>query len=368
LTRASWPILGVCLLSACAGGSPTAPTAGALADRSHTLSVTAAATDSIAIGGTVTDREMRTPIEGVTVSISDPPGDAGITTTTGSDGTYRLSGIKSTRFTVQFAHEGYLPYSFEYSFRLGTERFDLITQLAPNALLPGEPKFTFDPEVSALDQEVIREGIRLAQDYLPPAVGRGVVATTHIFATVNASTRPGTTAMAGGHRIDVYVNSQGWQTSTSIKKRKIMVHEYFHVLQGEVGWPGMANTEGARWLLEGAAEYVGYRAIIDTGLVSYATVRNCQMANVAGGTPLAPLAALEGQGFTDASGPTYPLAWLATEKASQRNLGTLGLFWMSGDGWRNKFHAAFGVDLEQFYTAFEAERRDYRTGQTGCNF
>jgi hypothetical protein len=344
-----------CFLSACTGGSPTAPTANAAAAPSIFQAATAADTVTTTIGGTVRDRQNGAPIAGVTVAIVDPQADARVTGATDSNGIYRLSGITSTRFTVQFAHESYLTYSFEYSFRLGTERLDLTTQLAPGAIIPGEPAFTFDPEVSIADQELIREGIRLAQTYLPPAVGRGVVASTMIAVTVLPSTRPGTTAMANGHRIDVFVNSQGWQNATRVQKLKI-------------SWPGFYNSEGARWLMEGAAEYVGYRAVIDAGLVSYDTVRNCQVSNVSSGTPLPPLSTLEGQAFNETPGATYGLAWLAVEKSTQRNLGTLALYWSPSDSWRSAFRSAFGVDLDAFYTSFETERRDYRPRSSACSF
>ena len=120
--------------------------------------------------------------------------------------------------------------------------------------------------------------------------------------------------------------------------------------------------------MEGAAEYVGYRAVVDTGLVSYDTVRNCQVSNVAGGTPIAPLSTLEGQAFNESPGATYGLAWLAVEKSTQRNLGTLPLYWSPSDSWRSAFRSAFGVGLDEFYASFEAERRDYRARSNACSF
>lgn len=355
-------------IAACTRSSPTAPSPPAVngAQRLNVFSATDVVTTTI--GGVVRDRDTGRPIPDVAVSIVEPAIDSSITAITDADGTYRLSGIASTLFTVRFTHRRYETFSFQYSFRLGTERTDLFTQLTPTLVLGG-PVFIFEEGVAAADQELIRQGIELADTYFPAAVGRGVLGETIIRTTLTPPQRTGTSAQANGHAIDVYASTQGWQQAGRIAKLKIMVHEYFHVLQGEVNWPGMRGTPGAIWMLEGAAEYVGYRAVIDSGLVSYDVVRNCQMSNVTFGTRLPALSTLEGQAFNNTQGATYGLAWLAVEKSTQRNLGNLTLYWLFGGTWQRAFETAFGLALEPFYEAFEAERADYRPlRNTTCNF
>jgi hypothetical protein len=85
------------------------------------------------IGGTIREVETGRPIGGVTVRIVTPAVDAGLSTTSNDNGSYRLEGIQSTTFTVEFTHPNYQTLRFEYTFRPGTERLDLTTQLFPGS-------------------------------------------------------------------------------------------------------------------------------------------------------------------------------------------------------------------------------------------
>ena len=51
------------------------------------------------------------------------------------------------------------------------------------------------------------------------------------------------------------------------------MHEFFHILQGEVGWP----NQPIEWLFEGSAEYVGYAGVIQNGMITDAAVRACEV-------------------------------------------------------------------------------------------
>lgn len=77
------------------------------------------------IGGRVFDATNNRAISGATVEVLG----AGLRTTTDGNGQYRLAGINAVTFTTRYSHPAYRTLDFEYTFRPGTERLDLVTGL-----------------------------------------------------------------------------------------------------------------------------------------------------------------------------------------------------------------------------------------------
>ena len=51
----------------------------------------------------------------------------------------------------------------------------------------------------------------------------------------------------------IYIGSPYWPRATIRSKQKVIAHEFFHIVQQDLGWSGVLI-----WLVEGSAEYVGY--------------------------------------------------------------------------------------------------------------
>jgi hypothetical protein len=143
-----------------------------------------------------------------------------------------------------------------------------------------------------------------------------------------------------------------------VQRTKTVVHELFHLLQGEVAWPGPRGG----WLHEGSAEYVGYAATIEWGMATYTEVRDCQTANYFGaGGPSAPaLPAISFEPTSPVLG-RYIIAWHAWDRLLRGpgNLARLVAYWTGS------FESAFGIGESQFYTDFEQYRNELR--QPGGN-
>ena len=98
----------------------------------------------------------------------------------------------------------------------------------------------------------------------------------------------GRTAEAGSENIFVFTSSRGWDQASDMNRLKTMTHEYFHVLQFHLLGSGLAReitttppdqlrASGPTWLMEGAAELVGYSAVADSGFQSIREIKKQQL-------------------------------------------------------------------------------------------
>jgi hypothetical protein len=146
---------------------------------------------------------------------------------------------------------------------------------------------------------------------------------------------------------------------------KICVHELFHVLQNRLaGVDGVIGPRadsqvpvgGPRWLIEGSAEYMGYRAIGDAGLYPFAQAFGDQLSQAR--TETVTLESLETLPGINAAGPNgaYPLRFIAVDFVTQkRGLAALAQFWRTigtGVSWQDAFLGSFGESISQFYSDF----------------
>ena len=222
--------------------------------------------------------------------------------------------------------------------------------------------FQIDSGVSAEDEAYVREGVRLAQDFLAATFGLDV--TAPVTFEVEAGDPGGRSAAGtyGSGRVGIETAHPVWTEAGALQRTKIVVHEYFHLLQDDLL---NGHERGPLWLMEGAAEYVAYLAVAERGLIPYDAVRDYHY----GGVAFNPLLALEdlessaGFAVANESCCAYSLAPLAVEVLTvSRGIAAITDYYSRlgrGDDPQDAFEAAFGVALEDFYPAFAVQRQGF---------
>ena len=235
----------------------------------------------------------------------------------------------------------------------------------------GPYTFVFDPGTSAADQALIGEATRLAHDFFQSAFGRTIERPTEIRGLLNAqgcgAGGGGAAAFTGIGFVTFCVGNQGWSQPRPITRRKIVVHEIYHVMQFERRWLGNAQqNSGPLWIIEGAAEVVGYRGIDSAGLLPYDTARGCQVREFTDFAMREPpglpnLSELESnQAWGQTRGPSYTVAMTGMDQLlSTRSLTALNSYMdavAGGTAWQTAFQNAFGQSTSAFYAQFPAYR------------
>jgi hypothetical protein len=152
----------------------------------------------------------------------------------------------------------------------------------------------------------------------------------------------------------------------------VSAHEYVHVLQSELGCLDH-NAPRFRWLVEGMAEEVAWRALISGGRVSNAHVERTMRTDALPprgliGRGLYPLAAYERADGADREYALWHLAVrrllrsAADARAVPRAHPEVGLRRFcervgAGIEWQRAFERSFGMPVGRFYYEFEAFRR-----------
>ncbi len=122
---------------------------------------------------------------------------------------------------------------------------------------------------------------------------------------------------------------------------------FFHILQQQVGFSG----DG--WVLEGSAEYTGYKFTADYGLMPFATIKSW-LTNNCGASNEPSLRDLEISFI--APDNRYVIAWHAWDYLLDGpGFSAIGRYLGFGI-----FSGAFGKRLNQFYDDFEVYRRTLR--------
>src|SRR5258708_32090083 len=141
---------------------------------------------------------------------------------------------------------------------------------------PGDPRgmyFSVGPGVSAQSIADMHEGIDRVAAYLARAAGgdRSRIATARIVVG-NGTEQYCCLAHLDG--IDIVTSNAAWAMppaaapdtwTVDTERTELAAHEYVHVWQGERG--GNACMLGPRWLSEGMAESLAYRALLAGGLL-----------------------------------------------------------------------------------------------------
>jgi hypothetical protein len=230
--------------------------------------------------------------------------------------------------------------------------------------------------VSGSELRVIRRGLRLTSRYMGNALGRTV--TGHVEARVARSNgcRPfqsvGEAIVGQAERgfLCIDTASPAWRwlmLKDRIAASASAGHEYVHVLQGELGCLRSPAKERFRWVLEGMADTIAWRALVEGDRITERRVAREIREDGAYDRNLEPLRRYETEGGRD---PEYALWHLAVRRlltgavasrAAPARRPELSLRKFC-DGiaarqpWRSAFARSFGLSVDRFYAAFEAAR------------
>ena len=177
------------------------------------------------------------------------------------------------------------------------------------------------------------------------------------------------TAVGMSGALIVNAASSSWAPASDTQRSKIIAHEIYHVVQnawiggdliGRVGDDAVPRG-GPRWLIEGSAEFIAYRAVAAAALVDFAAARAEQIRRSRDtSAPLRDLELLAG--MNQAGQAAYPLSFIAVEfLIRERSPTALANFWrsiVSGKTWEQAFEAEFGRSIDAFYVEFESYRRN----------
>lgn len=225
--------------------------------------------------------------------------------------------------------------------------------------------FTLSASTSASDQRLIMDSVQFAHTYFASALGRTIARPTTVrtAATGEAGCASGNSAAATTSGEVIFCpGNLGWTANGPIARRKITMHEMFHILQFEMGWIGVP-TPGPEWMIEGAAEFVGFRATAEQGALPFDTALGCMAKEVSDFARTNPpglpnLSAIELRGpFRSTIGPLYALSMLGVDRLSPggaTRLRTFGEAIGAGSIPQPAFLSAFGVTLSSFYDAWPA--------------
>ena len=175
-----------------------------------------------------------------------------------------------------------------------------------------------------------------------------------------------TTAVAAPRRTWVYTGSASWLGRDDATRAKILAHEAFHVMQYEFAGPrGLDGgfddipSAGPQWLVEGAAEYIGYRAIASQGLIGMGEIRAQWISRTKLTTSA--LRARETSRGLFAEPEPYQISPLAVDFLLAARPDALLVSYYEaigrGETWPTAFATVFGKSIETFYEEFEAYRR-----------
>ena len=217
-------------------------------------------------------------------------------------------------------------------------------------------------KVTAQDERVVAEGLRLAQghfDVRVPECEPGAVRAS-VLDRENDRFAAGTfVSDAPEFRIEVYAGGSAWQQTPRPQVPLLMLHEWYHVLQYsflQCGEPGCTPQVRPvpEWLIEGSAEYAAAQAAQDERVIFFSFVRRYELTRAAQvDTPLQRLHQVR-------TGGDYGLAFAAVELLVQdAGSGALLDFWEAAGSrgrWKAAFPDAFGTTTARFYRTFAAYR------------
>ncbi|MDQ2951197.1 MAG: hypothetical protein M3R54_02925 [Chloroflexota bacterium] len=248
-----------------------------------------------------------------------------------------------------------------------------ITVLKPDgSLAPATPSspagfyFTAGPGLAAADVNDLHQGVEWASAYLRSAVGGDRTRRASARIVVGDGTER-FCCVTSGPSFDIVTSNTAWSAPQAAapdtwapddERTELAAHEYIHVWQYDLG--GRACMLGPRWISEGMAESLAYRALVAAGRIGAAnldvfTKRQLRTARYV------PLRSLETAWPADVN--PFAVGYLAVDRllASPSPLA-LRVFCTrvgAGEAWQSAFAVAFGVDVDTFYARYEAFRAEY---------
>jgi hypothetical protein len=230
--------------------------------------------------------------------------------------------------------------------------------------------------VSAHELRAIRDGLYLVQNHAASALGRSVRGPVEARVARSNGCHPfddaGGASVGEGKRgfLCIDTASPGWQwlvRKDFVAATAVSAHEYVHVLQGELGCLPAPRDQQFRWIIEGMANELAWRALVAVRRATEARLERTIVENGAFDPNLDPLQRYERE---DGRDPEYALWQLAVRHLLQRAVSAgatpaarpelaLRRFCVRvgrGQPWRAAFARSFGLSLRSFYAGFERAR------------
>ena len=127
--------------------------------------------------------------------------------------------------------------------------------------------FTFAAGVSAEDEALIREGVRFAEEMANERLGRSVERPFRV--DVRPRQELDVPGSVGNDVLYLGTDHPVWVESPPMRRLKIVVHEYFHLLQLQ----SIRRMDAVpKWLIEGSAELFAFEAVSRLGLADWTGV------------------------------------------------------------------------------------------------
>ena len=270
------------------------------------------------------------------------------------------------RLTLALVPLGVLPAAAGFTF-LDGDRFD-----GRSTPLAGTPvTLQVERGVGSAELAPVRVGLRAGASYIGRLPGRplGIPVVARVVSRSGCGEGEGPDhhplGVAAAGRMCLAAGSTRWRWLASTEPAAaaaIAAHELAHVAQSQLGCLGDGADE-PRWLIEGMAVEIGWRALVRAGLVSRRAVARAIAQGGAFDVNLRPLRHYETQAGRDAE---YALWQLATRALSGGSIRPL-VRWCRLVGTRvpsqRAFQNAFGTGLERFYEDFEWARLKGRLAQ-----
>ncbi len=234
------------------------------------------------------------------------------------------------------------------------------------------PWITFDasPRVAADALALISDAALEAREVL----GESSAFTVHVHcdlseyaASTNSTVEEAQLEIERGQvahvrRREMWIYGPAFGAASPSTQRRILYHEYFHVVQGFLSRDrsGRADVKTPLWLLEGSARY--FENAVRPGDLQ--SVRRTQIRRWDALPTLEQLEETGGSVATGGSGGAYTLGLVASDYLVTK-YGRERLqhdFWvaLAGTDWRSAFLQVFGVTVDAFYSEFEAYRATLR--------
>lgn len=235
--------------------------------------------------------------------------------------------------------------------------------------LSGTPyTLVIQPNVSTQSVELVKRGLEIADRYLMERLGRTITTSIDVRLsgfTPCAPSEPILKLAGSGHsdarRLCLNTRSTVWKSAAAGDPwipLAAIARDHFHVLQGQTGCLPSQGRKEYDWLTEGSAVFVGWRAVIEAGMVSEERTEELLNRLLTSRGALSRLRTYEKDATGDAAST---LAYNAFQMLIARSsLGSYMDFCTrvgSGENWRAAFTQAFGLTVDEFYLAFESSRR-----------
>jgi hypothetical protein len=248
---------------------------------------------------------------------------------------------------------------------------------ARSARLAGTPaQLRIQDGVTPRELHAIRAGVRTADRYLRRSLGRAVSGPVEVRiarADPCRSSESGERSVIGEGAagfVCVDTGNVEWKVLISTDRPAaiaVAAHEYVHVWQAELGCLPQGERRDYRWIVEGMATDLAWRALAAAGRVSGARLRR----TIRRERPFDPgsktLRTYERAGGRPPQYALWHLAIRSLLREAVRNgaaprtgrqgaLRTLCAQVGAGLPWRAAFLRSFGISVAEFYARFEAKR------------